>query len=175
MYLRPINSLQSENIALKSSVEQCTGTIDVMRSELNDLKSMTSEGMSKMRTRHEKDKVTIAELERKLDSANNLIRRIRPSHGGMRSTIDDTSLTSRWNSPHESQMPRRFETSFTPYDATEKKNNAAELSAEKELRYKAEEICAGVLADAKLGFEERDREIERLRSRLARTSRGSYL
>ena len=69
-------------------------------------------------------------------------------------------------------MPRRFETSFTPYDASEKKSNAAELSAEKELRYKAEEICAGVLADAKLGFEERDKEIERLRSKLARTSRG---
>ena len=69
-------------------------------------------------------------------------------------------------------MPCRFETSFTPYDASEKKNNAAELSAEKELRYKAEEICAGVLADAKLGFEERDKEIQRLRAKLARTSRG---
>ena len=172
--LRLINSLKSENIALKSSVEQCTGTIDVMRSELNDLKSMTSEGMSKMRSRHEKDKITIAEMEKKLESANNLIRRIRPSHGGigMRSMIDETSSASRWNTPHESQMPRRFETSFTPYDASEKKSNAAELSAEKELRYKAEEICAGVLADAKLGFEERDKEIERLRSKLARTSRG---
>mmetsp|Transcript_7631 Transcript_7631/g.12858 ORF Transcript_7631/g.12858 Transcript_7631/m.12858 type:complete len:93 (-) Transcript_7631:18-296(-) len=90
----------------------------------------------------------------------------------MRSMIDETSSASRWNTPHESQMPRRFETSFTPYDASEKKSNAAELSAEKELRYKAEEICAGVLADAKLGFEERDKEIERLRSKLARTSRG---
>ena len=127
-----------------------------------------------MRSRHEKDKITIAEMEKKLESANNLIRMIRPSHGGigMRSMIDETSSASRWNTPHESQMPRRFETSFTPYDASEKKSNAAELSAEKELRYKAEEICAGVLADAKLGFEERDKEIERLRSKLARTSRG---
>ena len=68
-------------------------------------------------------------------------------------------------------MPRRFETRFTPYDASERKSNA-ELSAEKELRYNAEEICAGVLADAKIGFEERDKEIERLRSKLARISRG---
>ena len=144
-----------------------------MRSELDDLKSMTSEGMSKMRTRHEKDKITILELEKKLEGANNLIRRIRPSYGGMRGVNDETSSTaSRWNTPHEQQMPRRFETSFTPYDASEKKNNAAELSAEKELRYKAEEICAGVLADAKLGFEERDKEIQRLRAKLARTSRG---
>eukprot|EP00985_Skeletonema_marinoi_P014300 scaffold7227_cov90-Skeletonema_marinoi.AAC.4 len=52
----------------------------------------------------------------------------------MRSMIDETSSASRWNTPHESQMPRRFETSFTPYDASEKKSNAAELSAEKELR-----------------------------------------
>ncbi len=144
-----------------------------MRSELDDLKSMTSEGMSKMRTRHEKDKITILELEKKLEGANNLIRRIRPSYGGTRGMIDETSSTaSRWNTPHEPQMPRRFETSFTPYDASEKKSNAAELSAEKELRYKAEEICAGVLADAKLGFEERDKEIQRLRAKLARTSRG---
>jgi len=51
------------------AVEQSTGTIDVMRSELNDLKSLTSEGMSKMmrsRSRHEKDKITIAEMEKKL-------------------------------------------------------------------------------------------------------------
>ena len=160
-----------------------------MRSELNELKSMTSEGMSKMRMRHEKDKITIVEMEKKLESANNLIRRIRPSHGGggMRSMIGETSSSSGWdNTPHESQMPRRFETSFTPYDASEKrrfetsftpydaseKKSIAELSAEKELRYKAEEICAGVLADAKLGFEERDKEIERLRSKLARASRG---
>ena len=106
---------------MKSSVEQCTGTIDLMRSELDELKSMTSEGMSKMRTRHEKDKITILELEKKLEGANNLIRRIRPS-GGMRGMIDETSSTaSRWNTPHEPQMPRRFETSFTPYDASEKK------------------------------------------------------
>jgi len=134
---------------------------------------MTSEGMSKMRMRHEKDKITIAEMEKKLESANNLIRRIRPSHagGGMRSVIDETSSASRWNTPHEPQIPRHFETSFTPYDASERKSNA-ELSAEKELRYKAEEICAGVLADAKIGFEERDKEIERLKSKLARISRG---
>lgn len=187
-----MRSLQSENILLKSSVEQCTGTIDVMRSELNDLKSMTSEGMSKMRTRHEKDKVTIAELEKKLESANILIHRLRPSHGGMASMMDESSTTSRRSTPYAPQIPRRFETSFTPYDATERKINAekrrfetsfspydasekklnAELSAEKELRYKAEEICAGVLADAKLGFEERDKEIERLRSKLSKMSRG---
>ncbi len=168
-----------------------------MRSELNDLKSMTSEGMSKMRTRHEKDKVTIAELEKKLESANILIHRLRPSHGGMASMMDESSTTSRRSTPYAPQMPRRFETSFTPYDATERKINAelsaekrrfetsfspydpserkkvnAELSAEKELRYKAEEICAGVLADAKLGFEERDKEIERLRSKLSKMSRG---
>lgn len=164
----------------------------MMRCELNDLKSMTSEGMSKMRTRHEKDKVTIAELEKKLESANILIHRLRPSHGGMASMMDESSTTSRRSTPYAPQMPRRFETSFTPYDATERKINAekrrfetsfspydasekklnAELSAEKELRYKAEEICAGVLADAKLGFEERDKEIERLRSKLSKTSRG---
>ena len=168
----------------------------MMRSELNDLKSMTSEGMSKMRMRHEKDKVTIAELERKLESANTLIRRFRPSHGGMASMMDENSTTSRRSTPYAPQI-RRFETSFTPYDATERKINAemsadkrrfettfspydaserkkinAELSAEKELRYKAEEICAGVLADAKLGFEERDKEIERLRSKLSKMSRG---
>ena len=53
------------------AVEQSTGTIDVMRSELNDLKSLTSEGMSKMmrsRSRHEarEGQDTIAEMEKKL-------------------------------------------------------------------------------------------------------------
>lgn len=142
-----------------------------MRLELNDLKSMTSEGLSKMRTRHEKDRVTIAELEKKLEGANNLIRRLRPSVSGMKSAMDEISSPSRRSTPNVPQIPRRFETSFTPYDAAERKINA-ELSAEKELRYKAEEICAGVLADAKLGFEERDKEIERLRSKLYKVSRG---
>ena len=149
--------------------------MDLMRSELNELKSMTSEGMSKMRMRHEKDKVTIADMEKKLERANNFIRKIRPTHGGTRNITDDLSMTSRWDSPLEAQVPRRYETTFTPYNASETKSNAAELSAEKELRYKAEEICAGVLADAKLGFEERDKEIERLKSKLARARRYNNL
>jgi len=52
------------------------------------------------------------------------------------------------------------------------KRAAAQLTAEKELRYKAEEICAGVLANSKSALEERDPEIGKLRSQLFNLTRG---
>jgi|SaaInl74LU_5_DNA_1037368.scaffolds.fasta_scaffold120133_1 hypothetical protein len=51
-----MTSFLKQHVLFSVAVEQSTGTIDVMRSELNNLKSITSEGMSKMmrsRSRHE--------------------------------------------------------------------------------------------------------------------------
>jgi len=57
MYVTMTSFLKQHVSTLFSvAVEQSTGTIDVMRSELNNLQSITSEGMSKMmrsRSRHE--------------------------------------------------------------------------------------------------------------------------
>lgn len=49
-----------------------------------------------------------------------------------------------------------------------------QLSAEKELRYKAEEICADVLANTQAGYDKRDDEIKKLRAKLFKLSSAKY-
>lgn len=185
---------QSENVALKSSIEECTSTIQLFHSEMNGLKTIAT---SKLRMRenspaeeHQKDRDVIKDMEKKLDNANNLIRSLQSSssryyesQGGTLSHLPPS--INRLKTPEERQGARRSRTELLsrevdyyatpPGSAFNQRRFAAELSTEKELRYKAEEICAGVLANSKSAIEERDSEISKLRSKLFKlSSKSSY-
>jgi hypothetical protein len=173
-----MRTLQAENVSLKSSIEQCTSTIQLMYSEMSDLKSIAIEGVSKLRTKEKglleeqlKSRNLVAEMENKLESANSLIRLLQSSSTG-KSSIQNA-------------IPYVFDRPKTPYSQSDnlitlqpptgstilnERQYAAELSTEKELRCKAEEICAGVLASSKVALEERDTEISKLRTQLFRLS-----
>ena len=173
-----MRTLQAENLSLKSSIEQCTSTIQHMYSEMSDLKSIAIEGVSKLRTKEkglleeqQKSRSLVAEMENKLESANTLIRLLQSSSTGK-------------SSIHYA-IPNVFDRPKTPYSQSDnfitlppppgstilnERQYAAELSTEKELRCKAEEICAGVLANSKVALEERDTEISKLRTQLFRLS-----
>jgi predicted nucleic acid-binding Zn-ribbon protein len=83
--------LQNENVVLKSSIEECTSTIQLVHSEMNGLKTIANDGVSKLRKREKKlldeqrkDKDVIAEMEKKLEHANSLIHSLQSSSmGGM--------------------------------------------------------------------------------------------
>ena len=163
---------------MKSSIEQCTSTIQLMYSEMSDLKSIAIEGVSKLRTKEkglleeqQKSRSLVAEMENKLESANSLIRLLQSSSTGTSSI--------------QNAIPNVFDRPKTPYSQSDhfltfppppgsailnERQYAAELSTEKELRCKAEEICAGVLASSKVALEERDTEISKLRTQLFRLS-----
>ena len=66
-------AIQSENVALKSSIEQCTSTIGLLHSEMGSLKTIATDGVSKLRTREK-------ELEKRLENANNLIHSLQSSN-----------------------------------------------------------------------------------------------
>ncbi len=173
-----MRTLQAENVSLKSSIEQCTSTIQLMYSEMSDLKSIAIEGVSKLRTKEkglleeqQKSRSLVAEMENKLESANSLIRLLQSSSTGTSSI--------------QNAIPNVFDRPKTPYSQSDhfltfppppgsailnERQYAAELSTEKELRCKAEEICAGVLASSKVALEERDTEISKLRTQLFRLS-----
>mmetsp|Transcript_20750 Transcript_20750/g.44882 ORF Transcript_20750/g.44882 Transcript_20750/m.44882 type:complete len:219 (+) Transcript_20750:1-657(+) len=200
-----MRSLQSENGALKHSIEECSNTISLMQSEINELKTLATDGMSRLRNKkstlveeRQNDQRTLHAMQEKLQNANNMIQWLRSSQG--RSSNDhrhqyaDLSSSSNLKTPREFRCigVQRSESKFTPFDsqrritspaslstagsntATLERRFAAELSAEKELRYKAEEICAGVLANSKSGFEERDAEIKKLRLKLFKLSSERY-
>ena len=210
---------KSENVALKSSIEECTRTIQLMHSEMKGLKTIANSGVSKMRLRenslmdeHRKDRDAIAEMERKLENANNLIRSLQSSSGqydvqrsSLFSNLDGPSPSvSRLKTPEERRSTHRsrFEEfhDLPSGSTTDGRKFAAELSTEKELRFKAEEICAGgeafllncilfvyvrlvsyltlplhkVLANSKAALEERDSEISKLRAQLFKISSKRY-
>ncbi len=181
-------------MALKSSIEECTSTIQLVHSEMTGLKMIANDGVSKIRTREEKSladqrkyKDEIAAMEQKLENANSLIRSLRSSSssyfdaqgGGMSSKLNALSHSKdrlRTNAGHQGSRSRMEDYHATPpRDAINKRQFAAELSTEKELRYKAEEICAGVLANSKVALEERDSEISKLRSQLFRISSKRHI
>lgn len=166
----PCIYLQNENVVLKSSIEECTSTIQLVHSEMNGLKTIANDGVSKLRKREKKlldeqrkDKDVIAEMEKKLEHANSLIHSLQlSSMGGMHS-----KPARQHSTPLHSEIDYHI---TPPRSAPSHRKFVAELSTEKELRYKAEEICAGVLANSKVALEERDSEISKLRSQLFRLS-----
>ena len=131
---------------------------------MNELKTITTTGLSKMRTRekslfdeHRKDRDAITEMETKLENANNLIRSLRSSSSryynaqgaGFASNLNphNSPLINRLKTPEE--QPSAYISRVEDYRALASGSTfngrkfAAELSTEKELRFKAEEICAG--------------------------------
>jgi DNA repair exonuclease SbcCD ATPase subunit len=175
-----MRTLQAENVSLKSSIEQCTSTIQLMYSEMSDLKSIAMDGISKLRTKEkslleeqQKSRHVITEMENKLENANNLVRLLQSSTG--QSSIPNV-FPNNYDRPktpfvHRSSQVENYHTLPLPgSSAMVDRQYAAELSTEKELRCKAEEICAGVLSNSKAALEERDNEISRLRTQLFRLS-----
>jgi len=185
-----MKTLRGENVTLKSSIEECTSTIHLMHSEMNDLKTIATDGVSKLRSREKSlleqqrsDRDALAEMEKKLENATNLVQSLRSGGVEMFSNpyVPPPSISTY-------QTPQRDRGAYQPmselrsrgidYRATPSrvpfndKRAAAQLTAEKELRYKAEEICAGVLANSKSALEERDSEIGKLRSQLFNLTRG---
>ncbi len=176
-------------MALKSSIEECTRTIQLVHSEMTGLKMIANDGVSKLRTREKKlledqrqYKDTIAAMEWKLENANNLICSLQSSSsryydeqgGGTFSNLNSLSQLKdklKTNAGHHGSRARMEDYHTTPpRDTINESQLAAELSTEKELRYKAEEICAGILANSKVALEERESEISKLRSQLFRLS-----
>jgi hypothetical protein len=132
---------------------------------MNGLKTLRNRE-KKLLEEQRKDKDVIKGMEGKLENANNLIRSLQG--GGMLFNGNaHPHTTDKLKTTPSSQLEYHV---TPPRSATNHRRFAAELSTEKELRYKAEEICAGVLANSKIVLEERDSEISKLRSQLFRLS-----
>jgi hypothetical protein len=146
---------------------------------MHGLKTITNDGLSKLRAKEKKlleeqrkDKDAIAAMERKLENANKLIRSLRSSSSRYYDEQGRGTNSNLNGISHSKGSRSRMEDYHVtpPRDTNNERQFAAELSTEKELRYKAEEICAGVLANSKVALEERDSEISMLRAQLFRLS-----
>jgi hypothetical protein len=174
---------------LKSSIEACTETIQLVHSEMTGLKTIANDGLSKLRAKEKKlledqrrYKDAIAAMERKLENANKLILSLRSSSRcyydeqgrGMFPNLNAITHSKdrlKTNAGRQDSFSRMEDYHSTPpRDTKYERQFAVELSTEKELRYKAEEICAGVLANSKVKLEERDSEISALRAQLFKLS-----
>lgn len=156
-----------------------------MYSEMSDLKTIAIDGVSRLRTKEKslleeqrKSRCVITEMENKLESANKLIRSLQSSDGHF---SEPDALPSMFKRPQTPFLHRGSQANLMndhhaiPSAGTiSERQHAAELSTEKELRCKAEEICAGVLANSKAAIEERDSEISTLRTQLFRLSGQKY-
>mmetsp|Transcript_33165 Transcript_33165/g.69790 ORF Transcript_33165/g.69790 Transcript_33165/m.69790 type:complete len:137 (+) Transcript_33165:4725-5135(+) len=125
---------------------------------------------------------------KKLENANNLILSLRSSSSryydsqGLGMFSNPNMLPppiNRLKTPEENRDGHLFRSEDyhgTPGSRVtfHERKFAAELSTEKELRYNAEEICAGVLANSKAALEGRDSEISKLRSQLFKLSSKKY-
>ena len=168
-------SKQSENVVLKSSIEQCTGTIGLLHSEMSGLKTFATDGVSKLRTREK-------QLEKRLENANNLIHSLQSSNsryhdvrGAPNATIPSSIDRLKTPSGHRGTLYEVDQHTTPSRMSRNERKYAADLTVEKELRFKAEEICAGVLANSKTALEERDSEISQLRAKLFRLSNDRYI
>ncbi|KAL3800476.1 hypothetical protein HJC23_011713, partial [Cyclotella cryptica] len=134
-----MRTLQKENAALKGSMDQCQNLMLAMQREIRDLKTSTAG------------------------------RRTSPSEESTMTHVASSMKTPpEQRSRHKSDFyfPFASSTSQTEETSVSERQLVAELSAEKELRYNAEEICAGVLATTQAGYEKRDKEIKKLRAKL---------
>ena len=160
-----------------------------MHSEMNDLKTIATDGVSKLRLKEktlldeqQRDKEAIAEMERQLESLKSSRNRYydesmaRPPPSINRLKTPESERGRRGTHPSTRGVADNY--FATPSGergaALSERKLQYELSTEKELRYKAEEICAGVLANSKAALEERDSEISKLRSQLYKVSNRRY-
>ena len=144
-----MRTLQKENAALRDSIGVCHNEMSIMRREMKDLRLTTTA---------RKLSPTISEESEMTYTASSL----------------KTPLEYRHSRKPEYYFPvasSTLQTEDTSYSAGQL---VAQLSAEKELRYKAEEICAGVLAKTQAGYEKRDAEIKALRAKLFKLSSAKY-
>lgn len=173
--------------------------IQLYHSEMKDLKTITTDGVSKLRRREkvlleeqQKDKDRITEMEKKLESLRSSshrystcdapsyaqhqqppsIHRLPRTPDERRSTRPSTAEGYGYGTPRD-YTPRDYR-HMTPAGKYSERKLQTELSTEKQLRYKAEEICAGVLANSKTALEERDSEIYKLHAQLEKLSYRSY-
>ena len=160
-----------------------------MHSEMNDLKTIATDGVSKLRSKEQtlldeqqRDKEAIAEMERQLESLKYSRNRYydepivaRPPPSINRLKTPESERGRRGTHPSRGVADNYFATPSGERGAAfSERKLQYELSTEKELRYKAEEICAGVLANSKAALEERDSEISKLRSQLYKVSNRRY-
>ena len=159
-----------------------------MHSEMSDLKTIATDGVSKLRMREklllekqQRDRETIADMEKQLNSLQSSSSRNYNDPQGaemLRSLYANSPSLSRLKTPEEYRGTSSRTDGFpfnTPSTTTfSERKIQYELSTEKELRYKAEEICAGVLANSKQALEERDSEINKLRAQLFQLSNKRY-
>jgi hypothetical protein len=144
-----MRTLKKENAALRDSIGECHNQMSIMRREMKDLRILSTA---------RKSSPTISEESEMTYTASSL----------------KTPLEYRHSRKPEYYFPvasSTLQTEDTSYSAGQL---VAQLSAEKELRYKAEEICAGVLAKTQAGYEKRDAEIKALRAKLFKLSSAKY-
>ena len=159
-----------------------------MHSEMSELKAIATDGVSKLRMREkllleeqQRDRETIADMEKQLNSLRPSSRQNYSDTQGaemFHSLYANSPSLSRLKTPEEYRGTSSRTDGFpfnTPSTTTfSERKIQYELSTEKELRYKAEEICAGVLANSKAALEERDSEINKLRAQLFQLSSKRY-
>merc|ERR1712194_581329 len=147
-----------------------------------------------------RDNEAIMEMEKKLENANNMVRSLGlsssryqdaqppgmfPKHYAPPPSIRGVDTPNRYAPPpsvNSLKIPQehasRSGSEEVEYHATPSRASyhetkvVAQLTTEKELRCKAVEICAGVLANSKCVLEKRDSEIGKLRSQLFKLSHG---
>lgn len=144
-----MRTLQKENAALRDSIGVCHNEMSIMRREMKDLRLTTTA---------RKLSPTISEESEMTYTASSL----------------KTPLEYRRSRKQEYYFPVASSTLQTEDTSLSEGQLVAQLSAEKELRYKAEEICAGVLANTQAGYEKRDAEIKKLRAKLFKLSSAKY-
>jgi hypothetical protein len=143
-----MRTLQKENAALKDSIGVCHNEMYAMRQEMKDLRLLTTARKSS----------PISEATNTTYAAASMTTPLEHRH----------SHRPEYYFPFASSTLQTEDTSFT------EGHLVAQLSAEKELRYKAEDICAGVLANTQAGYEKRDAEIKKLRAKLFKLSSAKY-
>ena len=144
-----MRTLQKENAALRDSICECHNEMSVMRREMKDLRLLSTA---------RKSSPAISEDTEMIYTASSL----------------KTPLEHRHSNRPEYYFPVASSTLQTEDTSFSEGQLVAQLSAEKELRYKAEEICAGVLANTQAGYDKRDAEIKKLRAKLFKLSSTKY-
>ena len=143
-----MRTLQKENAALKDSIDECHNEMSAMRKEMIDLRLLST--ARKFSPLSEESNATHATSSLK------------------------TPLEYRRTHKPDYYFPVTSSTLQTEDTSFSENHLVAQLSAEKELRYKAEDICAGVLANTQAGYDKRDAEIRKLREKLFKLSNTKY-
>ena len=143
-----MRTLQKENATLKASIGECHNEMAVMRREMKNNFRLLTSARNASPVISEKSGITYTTSSLK------------------------TPMEHRPRSEYYFNLPSStLQTEDTSYSEGQL---IGQLSAEKELRYKAEEICADVLANTQAGYDKRDAEIKKLRAKLFKLSSTKY-